>query len=199
MSNLSMNKLPCSRINKRTLLLALLCGILLIVVVFGIVIKSVSASGSPSRSTATGMQQGPTVLPSASATVNPSNLVVSSQSITPTVTQGPKGTGTPVSGTPTGGTPTSAPSYPSSPSGSASIYYGVHVAYDSMSYVTSFEADAGKAVSIVMWYQQWGLRNGWQYIQTYWMNEVRAHGSIPMITWDPQDPSNGTANQPAYA
>jgi beta-mannanase len=50
-----------------------------------------------------------------------------------------------------------------------------------------------------MWYQQWGLRNGWQYLQTYWMNAVRAHGSIPMITWDPQDPSNGTANQPAYA
>lgn len=195
-----MNKLPFSRINKRTLLLALVCGVLLIMVIFGIVIKSVSASGSPSRSTATGAQQGSAVLPSASATTNPSDLVVSSQSITPTATQGPKGTGTPTTpGTPTGGTPTTTPSYPTAPSGSTSIYFGAHVAYDSMSYVTSFESDARKAVSIVMWYQQWGLRNGWQYIQTYWMNDVRAHGSIPMITWDPQDPSNGTANQPAYA
>src|SRR5579859_6899688 len=192
-----MNKLPFSRINKRTLLLALVCGVLLLVVVFGIVIKSVSASGSPSPST--GIHQGPTQLPSASATANSSDLVVSSQSITPTATQGPKGTGTPTtSGTATG-TPIPVPTYPSSPSGSTSIYFGVHVAYDSLSYVTSFEADAHKAVSIVMWYQQWGLTNGWQYIQTYWMNEVRAHGSIPLITWDPRDPSNGTANQPAYA
>ena len=75
----------------------------------------------------------------------------------------------------------------------------MHVPFDSLSSVTAFEADAGKAVSIVMWYQQWGLTNGWQYMQMYWMNEVRSHGSIPLITWDPQDPSNGTANQPAYA
>ena len=194
-----MNKLPFSRINKRTLLLALVCGVLLLVVVFGIVIKSVSASGSPSHST--GIHQGPTQLPSASAsaTANSSDLVVSSQSITPTTTLSPKGTGTPTtSGTATG-TSIPVPTYPSSPSGSTSIYFGVHVAYDSLSYITSFEADARKAVSIVMWYQQWGLTNGWQYIQTYWMNEVRAHGSIPLITWDPQDPSNGTANQLAYA
>lgn len=190
-----MRKVSFPRLNKRTLLIALVSGLLLIVIVFGIVIKSVSASGSPSRATATGMQQGSAPSSSASATANPSDLVVSSQSISPTATRGPKGTGTPTAS----GTGTPVTSYPSAPSGSASIYYGVHVAYDSMSYVTSFEADAGKPVSIIMWYQQWGLTNGWQYIQTYWMNEVRAHGAIPLITWDPQDPSNGTANQPAYA
>lgn len=188
-----MNKLPFFGVSRRTLLIALVSGILLILVVFGIIIKSVSASGTPLPST--GLDRGPTPLPSASATANPSDVVVPSQSITPTATLLPKGTGTPA----TSATATPAPSYPSSPPGPTSIYFGVHVPFDTLSSVTSFEANARKAASIVMWYQQWGLRNGWQYLQTYWMNDVRAHGSIPLITWDPQDPSNGTANQPAYA
>ena len=194
-----MNKLPFSRVNRRTILLALVSGVLLIVVVFGIIIKSVSASGTGSPSTTSGIHRGPTPLASASATANSSDVIVSSQSITPAATHGTRGTPT-SSGTVTAtGTPIPVPTYPSSPSGSTSIYYGVHVPLDSLSAITTFEADAGKAVSIVMWYQQWGLTNGWQYIQTYWMNDVRSHGSIPLITWDPQDPSNGTANQPTYA
>ena len=178
-------------------MLSLVCGVLLTVVVFGIVIRSVSASGSASSSK--GIDHGSTPATSASATATtPSGLTVSSQSITPLATSTPKrGTATPT--TAASATATSLPTYPSAPSGSASIYYGVHVALDSLSYVTSFEADAHKAASIVMWYQQWGLTNGWQYLQTYWMNEVRSHGSIPLITWDPQDPSNGSPNQPAYS
>lgn len=196
-----MKKFPFSGVNRRTILLALVSGVLLIVVVFGIIIKSVSASGTGSPSATTGIHRGPTPLASASATANSSDVIVSSQSITPAATRGTRGTGTPTtSGTGTAtGTPVPVPTYPSSPPGSTSIYYGVHVPFDSLSQITAFEADAGKAVSIVMWYQQWGLTNGWQYIQTYWMNDVRSHGSIPLITWDPQDPSNGTANQPAYA
>src|SRR5579859_7067695 len=193
----SMNRLSFSRVNRRTILLALVCGVLLIAVVFGIVIKSVSASGTPSSSKS--ILHRPTPLTSASATANSSDLVVSSQSITPAATLKPQGKGTPTtSGTATG-TTTPIPSYPSSPSGSTSIYFGVHVPLDSLSDITAFEADAGKAVSIVMWYQQWGLTNGWQYLQPYWMNAVRAHGSIPLITWDPQDPYNNSPNQPAYA
>jgi hypothetical protein len=189
-----MNKLPFSGVNRRTILLVLVSSVLLIVVVFGIVIKSVSASSSASPST--GVHHGPTPMTSASAsaTANPSDLSVSSQSITPTATLAPKGTGTPTS---PAATPT-LPSYPSPTPGSASVYFGVHVALDSLSYVTAFEGDAHKAVSIVMWYQQWGLRDGWQYLQPYWMNAVRSHGAIPLITWDPQDPSNSSPNQPTY-
>src|SRR5581483_4364828 len=192
-----MNKQPFSGVNKRNILVALLCGVMLILVVFGVVIKSVSGKNAVNR-VPPGIHNAPTTQttapPYGSATANPSDLVVSSQSITPTATVKPKGS------TPT--TSTNAPtptSYPSSPAQGTSIYFGVHVPFDSLSSVTAFEADAGKAVSIVMWYQQWGLTNGWQYMQMYWMNEVRSHGSIPLITWDPQDPSNGTANQPAYA
>ena len=190
-----MNKRPLSGVNRRTILLALVCGALLIVVVFGIVIKSVSANSSASPST--GIHHGPTPLTSASvsATADPTDLVVSSQSITPTATLAPKGTATPTSSS---ATPTPFPTYPSSPSGSASIYFGVHVALNSLSYVTAFEGDARKAVSIVMWYQQWGLTDGWQNLQPYWMNAVRSHGAIPVITWDPENPAIASPTQPTF-
>ncbi len=95
-------------------------------------------------------------------------------------------------------TPAAKPTTSTTPSqaagGSATVYYGVHVALLDMSLVNAFEADAHKPVAIVMWYQQWGLTNGYQSFQPSWMDAVRAHGSIPLVTWDPtQSP------QPAYA
>ncbi len=83
---------------------------------------------------------------------------------------------------------------PNGISSSSPVYYGVHVALVDMSLVSTFEADAHKAVAIVMWYQHWGETDGYQYFQPAWMNAVRAHGSIPLITWDPWDPTLG-ANQ----
>jgi Glycosyl hydrolase family 26 len=83
-------------------------------------------------------------------------------------------------------------------SSASGIYYGVHVAAQALSQVTAFEADAHKPVAIVMWYQAWGLTDGSQYFQPQWMNVVRSHGSIPLVTWEPWDPSQGV-NQPAYS
>jgi hypothetical protein len=81
---------------------------------------------------------------------------------------------------------------------SPSIYYGVHLPVLDIPDLTAFESDAHKAVSVVMWYQQWSNSGGYQYFQSGWMNEVRNHGSIPLVTWDPWDPTQGT-NQPAFA
>ena len=83
-------------------------------------------------------------------------------------------------------------------SASQTVYYGVHVSLIDMSLVSSFEVNAHKHVAIVMWYQHWGETDGYQYFQPAWMNAVRAHGSIPLVTWDPWDPTLG-ANQPTYA
>src|SRR5262245_26197371 len=43
-----------------------------------------------------------------------------------------------------------------------SVYYGVYVPgwFDNLDALTTFETDAKKNVSIVMWYQGWGLRDG---------------------------------------
>jgi len=87
---------------------------------------------------------------------------------------------------------------PIGPPASPAVYYGVHVSFTDMSLVSSFEADAHKSVAIVMWYQHWGETDGYQYFQPGWMNAVRAHGSIPLVTWDPWNPTLG-ANQPTYA
>ena len=78
------------------------------------------------------------------------------------------------------------------------IYYGVHVPSLDITQVAAFEADAQKPVAILMWYQQWGMTDGSQYFQPAWMSEVRAHGSIPLVTWEPWDPSKGV-DQPSYS
>ena len=88
-----------------------------------------------------------------------------------------------------------------SPTPTPSVYYGVYVPgwLDKLCALRTFEIHAQKKVSIVMWYQGWGLTDGTQYFQEAWMNNVRDHGSIPMITWEPwlyTDP--GGANQPNY-
>lgn len=67
------------------------------------------------------------------------------------------------------------------------VYYGVHVPgwLDNLCALRTFEMDAQKKVSLVMWYQGWGLTDSTQYFQTSWMNNVRSHGSIPIVTWEP--------------
>ena len=55
-----------------------------------------------------------------------------------------------------------------------------------------------KKVSILTLYQAWGETNGAQNFNRSWMDRVRAHGSIPMITWEPWQPQFQTVDQPAY-
>ena len=83
---------------------------------------------------------------------------------------------------------------------SSTVYLGVHVPgwLQDLSLVTAFEAKAQKAVSIVMWYQGWGLTDGSQNFETSWMNAVRNHGSIPLVTWEPWLYTQGV-NQSAYS
>jgi hypothetical protein len=88
-----------------------------------------------------------------------------------------------------------------SPTLMPSVYFGVHVPgwLDDLDALTTFENDAQKKVSIVMLYQGWGLTDGTQNFQTSWMDNIRSHGSIPMVTWEPwlyTDPNE--ENQPDY-
>jgi Glycosyl hydrolase family 26 len=80
------------------------------------------------------------------------------------------------------------------------LYYGVHVPgwLSDMSAVDRFEADAGKRASLIMFYQGWGLTDGSQNFEPQWMDNIRNHGSIPMVTWEPWLYTEGV-NQPAYA
>ena len=86
------------------------------------------------------------------------------------------------------------------PATTSSLYYGVHVPgwLSDMSAVNVFEADAGKKASIVMFYQGWGLTDGSQNFQPVWMDNIRSHGSIPMVTWEPWLYTAGV-DQPAYS
>ena len=79
-------------------------------------------------------------------------------------------------------------------------YYGVHVPgqLSSLTQLKTFEHNVNKAPSIVMWYQGWGVSDSSRYFQPSWMNNVRNHGSIPMVTWEPWNYTQGV-NQPDYS
>jgi beta-mannanase len=96
--------------------------------------------------------------------------------------------------------PSHASSRPASLRASPSVYYGVHVPgwLNSLRALTLFEQDAQKTVAIVSFYQGWAVTDGTQYFQTSWMNNIRAHGAIPLVTWEPWLYTAGV-NQPKYA
>jgi hypothetical protein len=64
------------------------------------------------------------------------------------------------------------------------IYWGVFVP-DSYNGLAQFEADAGRSVSVQMWFQDWNINFDGKL-----MAKVRAHGAIPMLTWQPALPGN---------
>lgn len=80
------------------------------------------------------------------------------------------------------------------------LYFGVHVPgwLNDLSNVIEFEHDAKKKVSIVMIYQGWGLTDGTQNFEQTWMDTIRNHGSIPLVTWEPWLYTNGVT-QPQYS
>ncbi len=67
------------------------------------------------------------------------------------------------------------------------IYYGEHTYpwYPDFSGTTPLEAMTGKSASIVMGYTQW--KSKVKDFDVSWFEQVRAHGSIPMLTWEPWD------------
>ena len=176
------------RSRKYTLAASVVCAIILALVAFSVLARAAFTPGFSLTGT-------PRTQPSSSSL--PTNTPAPAQTWVLASQPTPLPSGTPKKGSPPSTSSSTTPPPPPA-AGPTSIYYGVHVEFDSLSYVTSFEADARKAVSLVMWYQQWGLTDGWQYLQPGWMNTVRAHGSIPLITWDPENPVPGGPVQPTY-
>jgi hypothetical protein len=80
------------------------------------------------------------------------------------------------------------------------IYYGVYLpgVPADISPLTSYETEIKKPVSLVLWYQQWGTTGGKQNFQQAWMDNVRNHGSIPYVTWEPWIEGAGS-HQPEYS
>lgn len=86
----------------------------------------------------------------------------------------------------------------SSSNGQNGVYLGVWQpgAPWNMTPLDQFERETGKRVAIVHWYQGWGAANA--PLDTSLLSAVAARGSMPMITWEPWDYTQGT-NQPAYS
>ena len=181
------------RSRTRTFKVSLICGTLIVLLLFGSFVAAISYYGNRA-STRLGPQPVQTTTPN--LTQDPTNTVMSQ------LTPPPAQVFTPVAHATTKPTSSSSPqgngTQPTVNSAPASVYIGVHMPLTDMSLVSSFETDAQKPVAIVMWYQHWGETDGYQYFQPGWLSAVRANGSIPLVTWDPWNPSLG-ANQPTYS
>lgn len=84
------------------------------------------------------------------------------------------------------------------PVSSTGVYLGVWqpgAPWD-MTALARYEQAAGKQAAIVHWYQGWGAANA--PLDTRLLSAVAAHGSAPMITWEPWDYTRGL-NQPEYS
>jgi beta-mannanase len=65
-----------------------------------------------------------------------------------------------------------------------------------MAQLDTFNADAGKKATLYGSYASFAFNANFDAAAA---NTVRARGAQPMVTWEPWDPSTGSANQPAYA
>jgi beta-mannanase len=67
-----------------------------------------------------------------------------------------------------------------------------------MSKLTSWEQDvAGKAVAIVHFWIFWKQNGSYIQLDPRLLDSIRSHGSIPMITWSPEEMGGGV-NQPDF-
>ncbi len=72
------------------------------------------------------------------------------------------------------------------------IYFGAYALN-----ITQFQQDARKKVSIVHWFQRWGDQNN--SFDIAMMNQVRNHGSIPLLSWEPWKGLSYGVTQPMYS
>lgn len=96
-------------------------------------------------------------------------------------------------------TPTPAISITPTPTGNAGVSWGAYVGdgFDTLTNVTNMEGLVGKKLTTVLWYQAWGVSDDSKNFKTTWMNNVKNHGSIPLVTWEPWNYTAGV-NQPQY-
>lgn len=117
--------------------------------------------------------------PSATPTATPTSSPTPTSTATPTATATATATPTP--------TPTPKP---------VPMALGVTLprAPADMSAVAAYAQEVGRPPAVVMWYLAWP-RGGYPAQQ---VAAVIQTGAVPMLTWEPWDSSNPSANQPAY-
>jgi len=61
----------------------------------------------------------------------------------------------------------------------------------------TLQAQTGRPVEIVNWYQNWGGGSWISLVQNHVLGAVTGSGRTPMLTWEPWAPGAGT-DQPEY-
>jgi beta-mannanase len=60
--------------------------------------------------------------------------------------------------------------------------------------VTNFESDSGKTVSIINFFIPWEYSSGFSDFPSSTLDQIRAHGSMPLLTWQPN--GSGDSGEP---
>src|ERR1700744_165570 len=65
--------------------------------------------------------------------------------------------------------------------------------------ITNFEGDSGKTVSIINFFIPWEYSSGFSSFPTAALDQIRAHGSIPLLTWQPNGSSDSSEPDSAFS
>ncbi len=85
----------------------------------------------------------------------------------------------------------------------ASVYWGAMISYPSNENMQRggvydlFETRAKKKLSIVHWGQSWKMNKSYQSFDAAYFENVRVHGSIPLLSWASEE-MDGGATQPEF-
>jgi len=63
----------------------------------------------------------------------------------------------------------------------------------------ALQAAIGRRVETVLWYQNWGGGEWISKVQPHLPQSVVSSGRTPLVTWEPWDPANASADQPRFA
>lgn len=159
---------------------------------------SSTPTASPTAPTATATAT-PTSQATATRTPTSTPTATPQQTSTPTPTASPTSTATAIPTATATASPTSTgtatPTATATPSGAAAAI-GVFIsgAPGDMSLISTYAQKAGRAPAIIMWYEDWKTGT----YPTQGVATVLQSGAMPVLTWEPWDGSNSSANQAAY-
>jgi hypothetical protein len=82
---------------------------------------------------------------------------------------------------------------------SSELYFGlIYPQTPDIATLERYNAEIGKPMSVVLWYQSWVQGGQRQPFPTAQMEAVREHGAIPVLAWQPEE-YPGTASEPQFS
>jgi len=129
-----------------------------------------------------------------STTQAPTTTTTPTTTAPPTTTIAPTTTTVPPTTTTTVAAATTTTTSPPATGAAKTVLFGAVT--DTMAQLDTFEASAGKKVGLYGYYASFAFNANFDAAAA---GAIRARGAQPMVTWEPWDPTSGSASQPSYS